>query len=51
MSKKVKCPFCNKRDFKEKIISHIDKDQEDMIPENYDAARILDETTHKTYGK
>lgn len=51
MSKKVKCPFCNKRDFKEKIISHIDKDHEDMIPENYDAARILYDTTHKTYGK
>ena len=38
---KKKCPFCSKTDTRENLVSHIEDNHEDMIPENYSAARVL----------
>ena len=46
-NKKYKCPFCKLHDTKEKLIYHIDKKHEDMIPEGFTAARILFHYIHK----
>lgn len=49
--RKIKCPFCSFRDIKEKIIYHIESQHEDMIPENYSAARVLfNYIHHKDHG-
>lgn len=40
-NRKYKCPFCKVHDIKEKLIYHIDKNHEDMIPEGFTAARVL----------
>lgn len=49
--RKVKCPYCNYRNTKEKVISHIENKHEDLIPENYTAARVLfDSIHHVTHG-
>ena len=41
MAKKYKCPYCNYIGISDKLISHIDKEHEDMIPEKYTAARLV----------
>ena len=41
MAKKYKCPYCNYIGISDKLIQHIDKDHEDMIPEKYTAARLV----------
>lgn len=49
--RKIKCPFCTYRETKDKVIDHIDHKHEDMIPENYSAARVLfDHIHHKNHG-
>lgn len=40
-NRKYKCPFCDYRNTKAKLITHIEKEHQDMIPKNYTAARIL----------
>ena len=32
--KKYKCPYCNKRLDRIKLVGHIEKNHEDMIPQN-----------------
>lgn len=39
--KKYKCPYCDYRGTREDLVSHVDKVHEDMIPENYTAARVV----------
>ena len=46
-NKKYKCPFCKLHDTKEKLIYHIDKKHEDMIPEGFTATRVLFHYLHK----
>lgn len=41
MAKQYKCPYCEYRNEKEKLIDHIEKEHEDMIPENYTSARLV----------
>lgn len=36
-----KCPFCSYKNKRQKLIYHIEKKHEDMIPENYSAGRLL----------
>lgn len=39
--KKYKCPYCDKRYDRVKLISHIEKNHEDMIPKDYTATRVV----------
>jgi len=39
--RKVKCPFCNLKDTKENIVHHVAEEHEDMIPQDYTAARVV----------
>lgn len=54
--RKVHCPFCTYRNYKDKMIRHIDKVHKDMIPEPdesgpYTAARVLfNFLNNKTHG-
>ena len=41
MTQKVKCPYCDFRNTKPKVVNHIDKVHEDMILEGYTAARLV----------
>lgn len=41
MARKYKCPYCNKKYERPKLITHINRVHEDMIPEGYTAARIV----------
>lgn len=36
-----KCPYCDLRGTKEKLIRHVDDKHDDMIPENYTPSRII----------
>lgn len=42
--RKYKCPYCDYRNTRMKLVSHIDKIHSDMIPEGYTAARLLYDT-------
>lgn len=39
--KKYKCPYCDSRYTREKLVSHIDKKHEEMIPQDYTATRVV----------
>jgi len=39
--KQYKCPFCNFRGTKEKLVVHIENEHKEMIPKDYTAARVL----------
>lgn len=39
--KKYKCPYCDKRYERIKLITHIEKNHEDMIPKDYTATRVV----------
>lgn len=41
MARKYKCPYCNKKYERSKLITHINRVHEDMIPEGYTATRIV----------
>lgn len=41
MARKYKCPYCNKKCERPKLITHINRVHEDMIPEGYTATRIV----------
>ena len=49
--RKYKCPFCDKRETREKLISHISKYHAELIPENQTAAQVVFNTiNHKDHG-
>ena len=49
--RKYKCPYCNNRYERAKLVTHIDRVHEDMIPEGYTAARIVfNMINHKEVG-
>lgn len=52
MSKrKVKCPYCDYRNTRDKVIDHVDSAHEELIPEGYSAARVVfNYINHKDYG-
>ena len=39
--KRYKCPFCDKRDYKEELVNHIEKEHESLIPADSTAARLV----------
>lgn len=41
MAKKFKCPYCDYIEISDKLIRHIDKEHEDMIPEGFTAGRLV----------
>lgn len=50
-TRKYKCPYCDTRLPKERLITHIEGQHEDMIPEGYTAARIVfNMINHKETG-
>ena len=50
-TRKYRCPFCRVTATRDKLISHIQDHHEDMIPEDYTAARLLyDKINRKNYG-
>ena len=49
--RKYKCPFCDYRGIKTKLVTHVEKQHKDMIPENYTAARVVfNMINKKDYG-
>ncbi len=50
-SRKYKCPYCDFSATRGDLIEHVDKKHQDLIPENYSAARaIYDYINKKNYG-
>ena len=47
MSKTFKCMYCEKRLDRAKLIAHIDKHHEELIPEGYDGARLVYDMVNK----
>ena len=45
--KKYKCPYCDKRDTRIHLVSHIEKKHSEMIPKGYTATRIVFNTINK----
>ena len=41
MTQKVKCPYCDFRNTKPKVVNHIDKEHKDMLSKDYTASRSL----------
>lgn len=40
-TRKYKCPFCDIRDTKIDLVSHVEKEHKEMIPSEYTAARVV----------
>ena len=45
--KKYKCPYCDKRLERNRLVTHVEKKHEDMIPQNYTPARVVFNTINK----
>lgn len=41
MSKKYKCPYCNDRYERQKLVTHIDKKHNELLPEGYTSTRVV----------
>ena len=41
MGRKYNCPFCDYKNISDKLISHIDTNHQDLIPEGYTPSRIV----------
>lgn len=51
MAKRYKCPYCDKRLERDKLITHVEDDHEDMFPQNYTPRRIVfNSINNKTHG-
>lgn len=51
MPRKYKCPYCDKRDERSKLVNHIERVHTDLIPEGYSGTRVVFEMiNHKTSG-
>jgi len=50
MARKYRCMFCDITAERPKLIQHIDKKHQDMIPEGYDGARLVFDMINKTTG-
>ena len=50
-SRKYKCPFCDLKDNRSNLVDHVEKKHQDLIPEDYSAARcVYDYINGKNYG-
>lgn len=50
MARRYKCPYCEYRDERAKLIVHVDRMHKEMIPEGYDGARLIFDMINKTTG-
>lgn len=51
-TKKYKCPYCNERLIRKNLITHIDKQHSELIPQGYTAARVVYNQVNKIdHGK
>ena len=50
MAKRYKCPYCEDRYERPKLIEHIDKKHPEMIPEGYTTARLVYDIANKNPG-
>lgn len=50
MAKRYKCPYCDVRLERPKLIEHIEKKHEELIPEGYTSARVVYDIANKTTG-
>jgi len=51
-NKRYKCPYCEERYFRGDLIEHVEKEHEALIPEGYDATRVVYDSINKTdHGK
>mgnify|MGYP003561075966 FL=1 len=51
-TKKYKCPYCNERLIRKNLITHIDKQHSELIPQEYTAARVVYNQVNKIdHGK
>jgi hypothetical protein len=39
--RRYKCPYCDYRDTRENLVYHVDEHHEDMVPQDYSAARVV----------
>lgn len=50
MAKKYKCPYCQDRHIRKDLIDHIDKEHEELIPEESESAQIVYDLVNGTKG-
>lgn len=51
MAKRYKCPYCEKRLERDNLITHVEDNHEDLIPENYTPRRVVfNSINNKTSG-
>lgn len=49
--RKFKCPYCNYKGARERLVSHVENNHKEMIPEGYTAARVVfNSINHKEVG-
>lgn len=48
MPRRYRCPYCTKSFERPKLITHIEKAHEELIPEGYDGARLVFDMINKT---
>lgn len=49
--RKFKCPYCNYKGTRERLVSHVENNHKEMIPEGYTAARVVfNSINHKEVG-
>ena len=50
--KKYKCPYCNERHDREKLVIHVEDEHEDLVPDGYSPTRVVFNVVNKkTTGK
>jgi energy-coupling factor transporter ATP-binding protein EcfA2 len=50
MARKYKCPYCEERHIRKELITHIDKEHDELIPEGYYPAQIVYDLVNNTKG-
>lgn len=50
-TRKYKCPYCDYINTRDKLITHIEKKHEEMIPEGYSAGRLIYDLLNKNPNK
>lgn len=47
MAKKYKCPYCDERSERNKLIDHVEDEHEDLIPQNYTPTQVVFNSINK----
>ena len=51
MGKKYKCPYCNDKYERPKLISHVEKKHQELIPQGFTATRVVFNSVNNTQGR